>query len=93
VKISQKRIPYSFTNWKDRKQEYPILSQIARDVLVLQVSTVASESGFSAGGHVIDPYRSRHDPEMVEALIWIKDWVTAARKCVVYTTLIPIILH
>ncbi|MEI4927463.1 hAT family dimerization domain-containing protein, partial [Klebsiella pneumoniae] len=49
------------------------------DVLAIQVSTVASESAFSAGGRVIDPYRSRLDPEIVEALICTKDWV-AARK-------------
>jgi len=35
---------------------------------------------FSAAGRVVDPYRSRLDPEMVEALICTKDWVVAARK-------------
>jgi hypothetical protein len=59
--------------WKDHKREYSILSQIACDVLAVQVSTVASKTAFSAGGHVIDPYRSRLDPEMVEALICTKD--------------------
>jgi hypothetical protein len=42
---------------------------------------------------VIDPYSSWLDPEMVEILICIKDCVAAARKYVVYTTLIPVILH
>jgi hypothetical protein len=46
----------------------------------MQVSTVASESAFSAGGRVIDPYRSRLDPDMEEALVCTKDWITAARK-------------
>ncbi|WVZ76804.1 hypothetical protein U9M48_024737, partial [Paspalum notatum var. saurae] len=66
--------------WKNQSKEYPILSKIARDLLAVQVSTVASESAFSAGGHVIDPFRSRLDPEMVQALICTKDWVAAARK-------------
>jgi hypothetical protein len=79
--------------WKDHKREYPILLQIARDVLVVQVSTVASESAFSAGGRVLDPYHSRLDLKMVEALICTKDWVAAARKGVVYTILIPSIFH
>ena len=48
--------------------------------MVVQVSTVASESTFSAAGRVVDPYHSRLDPEMVQALICIKDWVAAARK-------------
>ncbi|WVZ62887.1 hypothetical protein U9M48_012579 [Paspalum notatum var. saurae] len=66
--------------WKNQSKEYPILSKIARDLLAVQVSTVASESAFSAGGRVIDPFRSRLDPEMVQALICTKDWVAAARK-------------
>ena len=42
--------------WKNQADEYPILSLLARDVLAMQVSTVASESAFSVGGCVIDPY-------------------------------------
>jgi hypothetical protein len=59
--------------WKNKKEEYPILSQMARDVMSIQVSTVGSLSAFSAGGRVIDPYRSHLDPEMVGALICTKD--------------------
>ncbi|CAO2202752.1 unnamed protein product [Urochloa humidicola] len=66
--------------WKNQVDEYPILAKIARDLLAVQVSTVASESAFSAGGRVVDPFRSRLDPDMVEALICMKDWVAAARR-------------
>jgi hypothetical protein len=66
--------------WKNQIDEYPILAKIARDLLVVQVSTVASESAFSAGGRVIDPFRSRLDPEMAEALICMKVWVAAGRR-------------
>jgi hypothetical protein len=66
--------------WKNQVDEYPILSQIARDLLAVQVSTIASESTFSAGGRVIDPFRSRLDPEMVEALVCTKDWVAATKR-------------
>ena len=66
--------------WKNQQDTYPILSLVARDVLAMQVSTVASELAFSAGGRVIDPFRSRLDPEMVEALICTKDWMAASRK-------------
>ncbi|CAD6205323.1 unnamed protein product [Miscanthus lutarioriparius] len=69
--------------WKNKREEYPILSQIVRDVMAVQVSTVASESAFSAAGRVVDPYRSRLDPEMVQALICTKDWVAAANAKVV----------
>jgi hypothetical protein len=72
--------------WTGRVAKYPILTQIARDVLAIQVSTVASESAFSAGGRVVDPYRNRLGPEIVEALICTKDWVAASRKgeCIYY---------
>lgn len=53
---------------KNQKVEYCILSLLALDVLTMQVSIVASESTFCAGGHVIDPYRN-----MVRALVGTKD--------------------
>jgi hypothetical protein len=59
--------------WKNKTEVYPILSQMAHDVMVIQVSTIASETIFSAGGRVIDPYHSRLHPEMVQALICTKD--------------------
>ena len=65
---------------KNQTDEYPVLSRIAHDLLVVQVSTVASESSFSAGGRVVDPFRSRLEPETVEALICLKDWTAAQRR-------------
>ena len=55
--------------WRVNGSRYPILEQIARDFLVVPVSTVASESAFSTGHHIIDEYRSSLTPVMVEALI------------------------
>jgi hypothetical protein len=66
--------------WKNQTNEYPVLSKITHDLLVVQVSTVASEAAFSAGGRVVDPFRSRLEPEMVEAFICMKDWVAAGRR-------------
>lgn len=66
--------------WKTHQEVYPILAVLARDVLAIQASTIASESAFSAGGRVIDPFRSRLEPEMVEALVCAKDWVAASRR-------------
>lgn len=66
--------------WKNRTDEYPVLSRMAHDLLAVQVSTVASESAFSAGGRVVDPFRSRLEPETVEALICLKDWSAAAKR-------------
>ena len=66
--------------WKNNTDKYPILAQIARDMMAIQVSTVASESAFSGARRVVDPHRNRLDPEMVQALIYAKDWINAASK-------------
>jgi hypothetical protein len=55
--------------WKVNSGKYPVLSRLAKDVLVVQVSTVASESAFSNSGRVVSPFRSSLSPNMVEALI------------------------
>jgi hypothetical protein len=61
--------------WKDNCTRYPVLARIAREVLAIPVSTVASESAFSTGGRVLDAYRSSLSATTVEALICTQDWV------------------
>ncbi|KAI8559435.1 hypothetical protein RHMOL_Rhmol04G0173600 [Rhododendron molle] len=61
--------------WKNNSNKYPILSKIARDVLAMPVSTVASESAFSTGGRALDPFRSSLSPSMVETLVCTQNWL------------------
>ena len=63
--------------WKENAARYPILSQIARDVFVVPASTVASESAFSLGKRVVDPFRASLTPKMVECLVCSNDWLRA----------------
>ncbi|CAO2146641.1 unnamed protein product [Urochloa humidicola] len=64
--------------WKSNSVEYPTLSRMARDVLAVPASTVASESAFSTGRRIISDLRSRLTPKNVEALICLQDWIRAS---------------
>ena len=61
--------------WKAYQFRYPELAQMARDILSVPISTVASESAFSTGGRILDQYRSAMKPDVVEALVCCKDWL------------------
>ena len=61
--------------WKGQSSRFPILSKLARDVLAIPISTVASESAFSTGGRVLDDFRTSLTPFMVEALVCTQDWL------------------
>ncbi|XP_019179230.1 PREDICTED: zinc finger BED domain-containing protein RICESLEEPER 2-like [Ipomoea nil] len=68
------------TWWKSHSERFPILSKMARDVLAVPISTVASESCFSTSGRVLDPFRSSLTPKIVEALICTQDWLRAPNQ-------------
>nr|GEV48492.1 zinc finger BED domain-containing protein RICESLEEPER 2-like [Tanacetum cinerariifolium] len=55
--------------------KFLILSQVAKHVLVMPISTVASKSVFSTGGMVIDKYRSSLTAKTAKALICVQDWL------------------
>ncbi|XP_020252223.1 zinc finger BED domain-containing protein RICESLEEPER 2-like [Asparagus officinalis] len=61
--------------WKVNSARFPILSRMVRDVLAVPISTVASESAFSIGGRVLDPFRSLLTPRMVQTLVCTSDWL------------------
>ncbi|KAM3246652.1 hypothetical protein P3L10_008419 [Capsicum annuum] len=61
--------------WKDNEKKYPNLSVMARDVLSIPITSVASESAFSIGGHVVTKYRSYIHHENVQTLVTIRNWL------------------
>uniref|UniRef100_A0A803MLD9 Transposase n=1 Tax=Chenopodium quinoa TaxID=63459 RepID=A0A803MLD9_CHEQI len=63
------------TWWKMNAHRYPILAHLARYVLAMPISTVASESAFIARGRHLDSFRSSLTPKMVQALICSQDWL------------------
>ena len=75
------------TWWKGQQTCYPILTQLACDVLTIPISTVASESAFSIGGRVLDQYRSSLSPDTVQALVCTRDWLFDKKTGKSFTTL------
>ena len=63
------------TWWKKNKARFPVMAAMARDILAIPASTVASESAFSTGGRVLDAFRSSLTPRLVEALICSQNWL------------------
>jgi hypothetical protein len=55
--------------WHEHKLSYPVLSILARDVMIVPVSILSS-----AIGRVIEDQRRCLDPGMVEMLAIVKDW-------------------
>jgi len=51
--------------WKLHGPRYPLVARMARDVLVLPNSTVASESTFNARGHTLDSFRTSLTPKVI----------------------------
>nr|XP_033514005.1 uncharacterized protein LOC104103895 [Nicotiana tomentosiformis] len=60
---------------KKGKKRFPILAEMARDVLAVSVSSVASECAFSTGGRLLDSFRSSLTPKLVQALVCLQDWL------------------
>jgi len=61
--------------WKTNQEKYGEFSHLVRDVLSVQLTTVASESTFSIGGTILNKWRSSYIPENVEALITTWTWL------------------
>ncbi|KAL4591695.1 hypothetical protein LXL04_004665 [Taraxacum kok-saghyz] len=53
---------------------------MAKDLLAIPISTVASESVVSTSGRVLDSYRSSLGDKTVECLICTQDWLRKDKK-------------
>ncbi|KAH0657808.1 hypothetical protein KY289_026556 [Solanum tuberosum] len=66
--------------WKVNSPRFSVLSQLARDVLAIPMSSVASECAFSTGGRILDPFRSSLTLKCVQCLICVQDWLRQETK-------------
>ncbi|KAL0454721.1 UNVERIFIED_CONTAM: Zinc finger BED domain-containing protein RICESLEEPER 1 [Sesamum latifolium] len=61
--------------WRVNSVKYKVLSFMARDILAIPITTVASEATFSAGSKVIDKYRASLTSETIQVLMCGGDWL------------------
>ena len=59
--------------WKANNSKYRVLSKMACDIISIPVTTVASESAFSAGSRVIDQYRTSLGADTTQVLLCGED--------------------
>ena len=60
--------------WKLNESRFPTIAAVARDVLAIQASSVASESAFSQAGLLIDDKRTCLGDDSIKANMLIKSW-------------------
>lgn len=60
--------------WNKASARYPEVASMARDILAIPVSSVASESAFSTSRKVITHTRSSLSSKTIEALMCLQDW-------------------
>jgi len=61
--------------WKSHQDEFLILSKIAYDYLVIQLTSIASEQAFSITDNTIIKTCNRLYPETVKTCLCLKSWI------------------
>jgi len=60
--------------WHQVKGVFPILASMAYDIFTIPVSTLASESYFSASNRVLNDKKNKIGENVFEALVLLNDW-------------------
>nr|GEZ17720.1 zinc finger BED domain-containing protein RICESLEEPER 2 [Tanacetum cinerariifolium] len=68
------------TWWKGRESQFSVLAIMARDLLSVHASTIASESAFSISGKVLSIRRTRLTSAYLEMCICLKDHLDTAER-------------
>ncbi|KAL2941008.1 putative AC transposase [Bienertia sinuspersici] len=61
--------------WKAQYVSYSTLALMARDIFAIPISSIASESAFSAGGRIFIKLRSFLSPKNVGILVTTRSWL------------------
>ncbi|MFS7985228.1 putative HAT dimerization domain, ribonuclease H-like superfamily [Helianthus anomalus] len=71
--------------WSQNSSKFPVLSKMDRNIFSIPITTVASESTFSARGRILDDYRSSLTKDMVELFVCGGDWIKSTSKTSIQT--------
>ncbi|CAG8748221.1 14065_t:CDS:2, partial [Gigaspora rosea] len=63
------------TNWKLNCTRFSNLSQMAKDYLVIQFTSVPSEQAFSKAGNTVQAKRTRLSDKSIQAFMCINSWL------------------
>jgi hAT family C-terminal dimerisation region len=66
--------------WKRNETAYPTLAMMARDIFVMPMSTVPSESYFSSANRILTDKRSILGAKTFERLVCLKDWFDVEQR-------------
>lgn len=66
--------------WRERGKAFPTLSIMARNILAIQASSVASESAFSAARFQIGDHRHSLAEDSLEIFVLFRDWINSERR-------------
>lgn len=66
--------------WRVNTVRFPILSMVARDILSVPITTVASESAFSTAKRVCDSHRGKLKCKNITIQICTGDWFRAMKR-------------
>ncbi|GJZ67152.1 zinc finger BED domain-containing protein RICESLEEPER 2-like protein [Tanacetum coccineum] len=66
--------------WKKQESQFLVLAAMARDLLTVQASTVASKSVFLVSGRVISQRRTKLTPVAMEVCICLKDHIDSVER-------------
>ena len=61
--------------WQAHAKEYPNVSNMARDYLAIQATSVPLEQAFSVAGNTISKTQNRLLPETARACLCMKSWI------------------
>ncbi|MED6145767.1 hypothetical protein PIB30_116680 [Stylosanthes scabra] len=61
--------------WMTQSHRFPDLSILACDLLSIPITTIASESAFSIGAHILNKYRNCLLHKNMEALMCARSWI------------------